>query len=99
MKFLLYGLLVVAIITIGYQVYNLHTQRSMLKAQLLETDTRLQGLRTDQEKLNADLKYFADPQNLMKKLKEDSDYKLPGEKLLKIVPKNQPAAPPASVKP
>ncbi|GEM_PF-6018279 len=91
MKFLLYGLLVITLLTIGYQVYTLHAQRSMLKAQLLETDTRLQSLETDQEKLSADLKYFADPKNLIKKLKEDSDYKLPGEKLLKIVPK-QPAA-------
>ena len=69
---------------LGSQLYNLYTGNSELSRRLETANIEAQKLTLEHEKLQADLSYFSESENLAKELKARFDYKKPGEKLIKI---------------
>ena len=93
MRIFLYLGLVLVLGAIGYQLYRLNGQRLGLERQAAQQGQALDSLNAKQQQLESDLNYFANPLNRLKELKSTSDYKKPGEKLLKIVPTEPGPAP------
>jgi len=66
------------------QLYNLYKSNAELRTRLAEAREEEEYLSKEQTQLQADMSYFANPENLAKELKAKFDYKRPGEKLIKI---------------
>lgn len=75
--------LVVAVF-LGIQLVNFFKNNSELSSKLGSAKAEASQLSLDNAQLQADLKYFAEPENLAKELKAKFDYKKPGERLIKI---------------
>ncbi|MDP2695945.1 MAG: hypothetical protein Q8O87_01690 [bacterium] len=72
---------------IGFQVYTLNAKRIDLKNVLSDVNSQVGELEIDNDLLDADIEYFADPENLAKEFKSKFNYKRPGEELIIVVPK------------
>jgi cell division protein FtsB len=83
--FLYIGLLIV-LVGIGYQGYNLIGQHSELRERANELSAQATSLRDNQAMLEADLEYYRHPENSLKELQAQSHYRRPGEALYIIVP-------------
>lgn len=75
--------LIVAVF-LGIQLVNFFKNNSELSSKLGSAKAEASQLSLDNAQLQADLKYFAEPENLAKELKAKFDYKKPGERLIKI---------------
>lgn len=69
---------------LGVQLYNFYKSNSAMAGKLETAEIEMRELTLENEKFQADLSYFAEPENLAKELKTRFDYKKPGEKLIKI---------------
>ncbi len=69
---------------LSVQLFNLQRDNRELGARLESANIEIGELELENAKLQADIGYFADPENLAKELKARFDYKKPGEKLIKI---------------
>lgn len=69
---------------LSVQLFNLQRDNRELGARLESANIEIGELELKNVKLQADIGYFADPENLAKELKARFDYKKPGEKLIKI---------------
>ena len=69
-----------------FQLYRFYGQRRQLSKNLNKTDEALGGLTEDNRKLQADLEYYLDQENLAKEAKSKFDYKRPGEKMMIVIP-------------
>ena len=85
----IFGVIVilVLIVVFGTQVYNLYSERHALKERLQNIDGKVQTLKSENQKLTADIGYFSNLENLVKEFKSLFNYRKPGEKLIIIVPK------------
>ncbi len=54
-----------------------------------EISKQLESLSAEKSKISQDLNYYANPLNLEKLLREKFNYKLPGEKMIIVVPGQQ----------
>lgn len=79
-------LLAIALIFIGSRVYAFFVQERQLSSDLADIQTRLAKAKTDEENLQANVEYLANPANLIKELRARFNYKLPGETMIVIVP-------------
>ena len=69
-----------------FQLYRFYGQRRQLSKNLNKTDEALGCLTEDNRKLQADLEYYLDQENLAKEAKSKFDYKRPGEKMMIVIP-------------
>ena len=69
-----------------FQLYRFYGQRRQLSKNLNKTEEALGGLTEDNRKLQADLEYYLDQENLAKEAKSKFDYKRPGEKMMIVIP-------------
>ena len=69
-----------------FQLYRFYGQRRQLSKNLNKTDEALSGLTEDNRKLQADLEYYLNQENLAKEAKSKFDYKRPGEKMMIVIP-------------
>ena len=72
-----------------FNIYNTDTERRKLKAEILSVTDEVEVINEDNDKLNSQIEYFSDPRNLEKELRARFNYRLPNEKLIIIVPKNE----------
>ncbi len=86
MKKLLFGLVIVVIVTLLYITGQLFFSQRSLSDENGSLKARLDLLRADSKRLQADIQYFAIPENLEKYLRGVLNYKNPGEKLIIAVP-------------
>ena len=86
MKIALVVILVIAVILIGVKVAGFWSQENDLSAQLGDITTRYQKAATDHADLTSDVRYLANPINLVKELRSRFNYKQPGETMVIIVP-------------
>ena len=86
MKFFLSILFFGLIVFLGIQLYNLYSQKTALAGRVAKVTAQAEALVSENEKLNFDLEYFSNFENLIKEYKALFNYKNPGERLFIIVP-------------
>ena len=76
---------------LGFQAYNLQSERMELKGEYEEAHAELEELRIDSERLYEEIEYVSEPHNLEKELRSRFNYKFPFEKLIIVVPEEEEA--------
>ena len=87
MRKLFYCFLVLVMGLLFYQLFQLSKQKKEVDIGLATTQQKLALILEENKKLQADIEYYKNPENLVKELKARFDYKREGEKLLIVVPK------------
>jgi len=72
------------IFVLGYEAYSLYRENKVLEASVQELIAKNRAVKDENQKLDGDLIYYSDKENLAKELKARFDYKRPGETLYKI---------------
>ena len=75
------------LVAIGTQLFGLHKRRNETAIKLSSIEEELRTMEEENRKLQADISYYANPDNLEKELRARFNYKLPGEELIIVVPK------------
>ena len=76
---------------LGYELYGLSLESLKAQVDFSNLNSEKQALIKDNEALRADIKYFSDPHNLEKELRSRFNVRLPGEKLIIVVPPTEEA--------
>lgn len=80
-KWIIFGVIV---LVIGWGLYSLMSAKGELSAQVSKLSAQLSGLQKENQDLSSKVEYFKNPDNLVKELKSQTNYKLPDEKLIII---------------
>lgn len=75
-----------AIALIGWGLFRLISSKSELKSEVSELSAKSASLTGENRELNDQIDYFGNPANLLNEAKKQTNYRLPGEKLIIIVP-------------
>lgn len=78
--------LFIVLIYIGARIVSFFGQEHQLNAQLAEVQTELTKAQYNEESLQEEMAYLANPINLEKELRARFNYKKPGETMIIIVP-------------
>lgn len=81
--------LILVLAVLIYQFYQLFTYHGALEAIFAKLNQKFNSFKEENLKLQADLEYFQEPENLAKELRSRFNYKKPGEKLIIVVPPKQ----------
>jgi cell division protein FtsB len=71
------------------QAFRLNNERLKLEEGLAKISPRIESLEQKNKDLKSDLRYFAEPENLLKEFKSEFNYKNPGERMIIVVPPRQ----------
>ena len=88
-KFITYLVFAAVVVVLGYELYGLNSEALEAKNKLTDLDSAKEEILKDNEKLKQDIDYFSEPHNLEKELRARFNIRLPGEKLIIIVPPRQ----------
>lgn len=75
------------LLLLGMQLFGLNARRKEAAAKLSAVAAELTAVLEENKKLQADISYYANPNNLEKELRARFNYKSPGEELIIVVPK------------
>lgn len=89
MRAIIAVILVFFIILAGYQVYQFSVQEGSAKQLFLELEKKIQALELDNKRIEKDIEYFSDEANLEKEARSQFNYRLPDEKVIIVIPKQQ----------
>ena len=78
--------LVIAVLFFGVQIFLTLRESKVLAAKNADLSKRLEALTIEKNNISQDLEYYANPANLEKLLREKFNYKLPGEKMIIVIP-------------
>lgn len=76
------SILILAFLSV--QLFNFFKSNSELSHKLGTASFEAKRMAADNDRVKADLDYYSHSENLAKELKAKFDYKIPGEKLIKI---------------
>ena len=79
-------IIIFVIAILGAGVYSLRSEGKKLEAEVGELTAILNELDRENEELRNNIKYFEEPENLLKELKSQFNYKERGEELIIIIP-------------
>jgi hypothetical protein len=88
-RFLIVFFLFAAILFFGIEIFFVIRETKVLMAKNQNLKEQLDKLSLEKDKISEDLKYYANPLNLQKLIREKFNYKFPGEKMIIVVPSNQ----------
>ncbi|MDI6734103.1 MAG: septum formation initiator family protein [Patescibacteria group bacterium] len=86
MKFWRFLIILVIFAVLSWGVYNLIIERKSLEAEISKLSLTVFSLREENKSLTENIEYFKRPENLIKELKSQFNYKEAGENLIIIVP-------------
>lgn len=86
MKNIINILLVLVIIFLGWQFFNLYIKNLSLERSSNELTALTTSIKTENGNLASDINYFSNPENQEKELKSKTNYKKTGEKMIIIIP-------------
>lgn len=75
------------IVIVGTQIYSFWGEGNRVEKSFLEISERLEKTKLDEKKLQAELEYFANPDNVEKELRSRFNYRGADEKMIIIVPR------------
>ena len=84
MKLILWAVVLTFLTFLSAQLYRFYVRNHGMEQELSNVTNETQQLERENERLQADLHYFQEPENLAKELKSKFDYKRPGEKMIKV---------------
>ena len=70
----------------GFQLYKAYANERALNAELQKVQSETTALINNNQNLTQQINYYADPYNLEKKLRSETNYRLPNEKLIITTP-------------
>lgn len=79
-------IIILVFAVLGTGVYSLRSEGKKLEAEVGELTAILNKLDRENEELRNNIKYFEEPENLLKELKSQFNYKERGEELIIIIP-------------
>ena len=79
-------LLAVVFVFLSFGIYNLVVEKKDLSKEISDLKATLNNYEKENNNLNSKIEYFNHPENLLKELKSQSNYRNPSEKLIIIVP-------------
>lgn len=79
-------ILIIIFVAVVVQLSHLYVQNQNLKKELSEVSQNLTAIASENVNWQSDLEYLSNPSNLAKELRSKLNYKVPGEKLIIIVP-------------
>lgn len=80
-----YVIFIIIIALLGWGVYGVVAEKRDLSVHADTLRTELDMLDDENQTLESDIAYYANPQNLVKALKEQFNYRAPDEKLIILV--------------
>ncbi|MEK7195818.1 MAG: hypothetical protein AAB659_01085 [Patescibacteria group bacterium] len=86
-NYLVYSIFLALFILFGYQIYKISLEAGDASSRLSELKSEKDVVESDNNNLKSQIEYFADPRNLEKELRARFNVRLPGEKLIIVVPK------------
>lgn len=86
MRIVLAVILIAILAGVGIQLSISARERKYLTTEMASLKNRLETLGLQNDRLLADIEYYADPRNLEKELRRKFNYREPDEKLLIVVP-------------
>ncbi len=92
MKTIVNVLLMAIMAVLGWQLLNLYKQYAYLEKFSEKLNLEAAVLKTENQNLNSDIRYFSDPENMEKELKSKTNYKKPDEKMIIIIPPKEKTA-------
>lgn len=84
MRLILWAVVMTFLAFLSAQLYRFYVRNNGMEKELTVITSEIEEFQQDNERLQADLHYFQEPENLAKELKSKFDYKRPGEKMIKI---------------
>ena len=78
--------LILAVVFFGTEIFLTLRESNSLASKDGEISKQLEALSAEKSKISQDLDYYSNPLNLEKLLREKFNYKLPGEKMIIVVP-------------
>ena len=86
-RFWVYGVLVLAAGFFGSQLYQAYANEKALNDQFQKIQLETEALINGNQDLTQQIDYYSDPHNLEKKLRSQTNYRSPNEKLIITTPK------------
>ena len=80
-------ILVVFICLTAYQDVRFYNEWRDVRLKYVSMQSKLQTLKKENAKIEEDLYYYQNPENLEKEIRAALNYKKPGEKVIVVVPK------------
>jgi cell division protein FtsB len=81
-------IVILVVVVLGIGVFNLIKEKSKLETEVANLSKTVKNLEAENKSLMANIEYFKRPENLLKELKSQFNYKEAGEKMIIIVPGN-----------
>ena len=85
--------LVLVLLVMGMEILRFMKEGNLLAREEAEVGERLSSAKREESSLEANLNYFARPENLEKEMRARFNYRGEGEKLLILVPKESSTTP------
>ncbi|HZX00941.1 MAG TPA: hypothetical protein VFE87_00890 [Candidatus Paceibacterota bacterium] len=85
-NYLIYSVFLAFFIFFGYQIYKISLEAADASSKLAELRSEKNAMELDNSNLKSQIEYFADPRNLEKELRARFNVRLPGEKLIIVIP-------------
>ena len=88
-KKVIYLIFILFFVAIAFKIYSLDVVRRDLKREMATVVQEVELVEDDNSRLNEQIDYFSEPRNLEKELRARFNYRLPFEKLIIVIPKNE----------
>lgn len=85
MKNIINILLIIVIVFLGWQFFNLYIKNISLERSSNELTATISLIKTENKDLASDISYFSNPENQEKELKSKTNYKKSNEKMIIII--------------
>ena len=86
MKISIAVFLTALLIVLGNEIYFFGKKNNQNELRYKELQSETARARADYDRMESDLNYYLNPENLEKELRARFNYRLPGEKMIVIVP-------------
>jgi len=81
------AIFIAVFVLLGLGLYNLRQEKIELESEMANLKAEIAGLQNENKTLQERLNYFRVPENLLKELKSQFNYREEGEEMMIIVPK------------
>lgn len=83
-------LLMLGVAFVGYHAYQFWVKKNIAEEEFSELQSKFKNLEAENKNIQDDLNYYSNEANLIKELRSQLNFHLPGEKTIIVVPKSNP---------
>ena len=73
-------------VVLGWGLYGLRQERAGIEGEVHDLVDKVEKLKAENIELKSDIEYYQNPENLVKELKSQFNYRAPDEKMLILIP-------------